>query len=329
MGELHLLHGADEALVSQAVGDLVRRMVGDADRSLMVADLTLDGDDVTVGRLVSEAQTPPFLTDRRVVVARDVQRLDGDEVAALDVYLSEPLPTTDLVLVHAGKPAKKLVDAVRAAGGHVTAVDVGANKRDRTSFVEEQVAASGVRLTAAAQLEVVDQLGEDLNRLAGVLDTLVAAFGPGARIDVDDVVPYLGDGGGVPPWDLTDAIDRGDREAALGALARMVRAGGRHPLQVMAILHAQYGRLLRLDGSGATDEASAGEVIGAKGFAARKALDRVRVMGSDAVHDAVQLLAQADLDLRGRRELPEEAVLEILVARLCRLSRTRQVTGRR
>jgi DNA polymerase-3 subunit delta len=109
----------------------------------------------------------------------------------------------------------------------------------------------------------------------------------------------------------------------------MVRAGGRHPLQVMAILHAQYGRLLRLDGSGATDEASAGEVIGAKGFAARKALDRVRVMGSDAVHDAVQLLAQADLDLRGRRELPEEAVLEILVARLCRLSRTRQVTGRR
>ena len=151
---------------------------------------------------------------------------------------------------------------------------------------------------------MVDQLGEDLNRLAGVLDTLVAAFGPGTRLDVDDVAPYLGDGGGIPPWDLTDAIDRGDREVALGALARMLRAGGRHPLVVMAILHSHYGRLLRLDGSGATDEASAGAVLGLKGFAARKALDRARAMGPEAIHDAIELLANADADLRGRRELP-------------------------
>ena len=44
MAELHLVHGADEALVGQAATDLVRRLVGAADRSLMVADLTLDGD---------------------------------------------------------------------------------------------------------------------------------------------------------------------------------------------------------------------------------------------------------------------------------------------
>ncbi len=46
-------------------------------------------------------------------------------------------------------------------------------------------------------------------------------------------------------------------------------------------------------------------------------------MGSGPVHEAIQLLAQADLDLRGQRELPEEAVLEVLVARLCRLSGSR------
>jgi hypothetical protein len=42
-------------------------------------------------------------------------------------------------------------------------------------------------------------------------------------------------------------------------------------------------------------------------------------------------MAQADMDLRGERELPDEAVLEVLVARLCRLSATRRpaTTGRR
>jgi DNA polymerase III subunit delta len=330
VAELHLIHGADEALVGQAATDLVRRLVGSADRSLMVADLTIDGVDVTAGHVVAEAQTPPFLTDTRVVVVRGAERLDADGVAALQAYLGAPLPKTDLVLIYAGKPTKKLLDVVKGAGGVVAAPDVGSNRRDRSSFVDEQVAASGLRLTTAATAALVDQLGEDVNRLSGILDTLVATFGTGSRLDVDDVTPYLGEGGGIPPWDLTDAIDRGDRPAALGALSRMVHAGGRHPLVVMAILHTHYGRLLRLDGSGAHDEASAGAVLGLKGFAARKAVERARAMGPDAIHSAIQLMAQADMDLRGQRELPEEAVLEVLVARLCRLSATRRAsTGAR
>jgi DNA polymerase-3 subunit delta len=325
MGELHLVHGSDEALVGQAVVELVRRLVGDADRSLMVADLTIDGEEVTVGHLVSECQTPPFLTDRRVVVGRDAQQLGADAVPALVAYLGEPLPSTDLVLVYQGKPTKKLLDAVKSAGGTVVGADVGSNRKERAGFVEEQVAASGLRLSAGALMSVTDQLGEDVNRLAGLLETLVATFGPSSgRLEVDDVAPVLGDAGGIPPWDLTDAIDRGDRVVALGALARMTRAGGRHPLQVMAVLHTHYGRLLRLDGSGARDEVAAGEVLGVKGFAARKALDRARVMGPEATHEAIQLLCRADLDLRGQRELPDDAVLEVLVARLCRLSGSRR-----
>jgi len=319
---LHLIHGSDEALVSQAAADVVRALVGDGERTLMVDDLLFD-DDVNVHRLVATAGTPPFLTDRRVVVARGIERLGPDEVGVLKGYLGEPLPTTDLVLVHQGKAPKRLVDAVVAAKGEVLSTEVGASRRDRAAFVEKQVAASALHLTSAARSLLVDQLGEDVNRLAGLLDTLAATFGPAAHLDAEDVVPYLGDQGGVPPWDLTDAIDRGDRTAALGALARMSQAGGRHPLQVMAVLHAHYGRLLRLDGSGAHDESSAGAVLGIKGFAARKAFERTRAMGPEAVHEAIRLLAAADLDLRGRRELPEGAVLEVLVARLCRLSRTR------
>ena len=119
MAELHLIHGSDEALVGQAATDLVRRLVGSADRSLMVADLTLDGADVTVGHVVAEAQTPPFLTDTRSSCG--AERLDADGVAALQAYLGAPLPTTDLVLIYAGKPTKKLLDAVKGVGGVVAA----------------------------------------------------------------------------------------------------------------------------------------------------------------------------------------------------------------
>jgi DNA polymerase-3 subunit delta len=325
MGELHLVHGTDEPLVGQAVVELSRRLVGSGDRALLVADLTVEGDEVTMGRVVAEAQTPPFLTDKRVVIARAVERVDADGLAQLQRYLEAPLDTTDLVLVHQGRPTKRLLDLVKAAGGTVAGADVGSNRRDRASFVAEQVAAAGLRLDQAALGLVTDHLGEDVNRLAGLLEMLEATFGASTgRVGVDDLAPYLGDGGDVPPWDLTDAIDRGDRVGALDALDRMSKAGSRHPLQIMAVLHSHYTRLLRLDGSGAADEAAAGNVLGIKGFAAKKALERARAMGPEAVHEAVQLLARADLDLRGQRELPEEAVLEVLVARLCRLSGRRR-----
>ncbi len=92
-------------------------------------------------------------------------------------------------------------------------------------------------------------------------------------------------------------------------------------MQLMAILHTHYVRLARLDGVDADSEAQAAEILGIKGFPAKKALTQYRRLGGDGVRRAVDLLAGADLDLRGRRDLDPDVVMEILVARLSRLRR--------
>jgi DNA polymerase-3 subunit delta len=159
----------------------------------------------------------------------------------------------------------------------------------------------------------------------GILETLESAYGDSRILKVADVEPFLGEAGGVPPWDLTDALDRGDTTKALLLLHRMMRAGERHPLQVMAILHNHYTKLLTLDGADAGDEASVAAVLGIKpGFPARKALDQYRKLGNSGVVRAIALLAQADLDLRGAKEWPDELVMEVLVARLSRLGSGRR-----
>ena len=48
-----------------------------------------------------------------------------------------------------------------------------------------------------------------MGRLAGLLDTLASAYGPGATVTVADLEPFLGEAGSLAPWDLTDAIDAG------------------------------------------------------------------------------------------------------------------------
>ncbi|MCU1392119.1 MAG: holA, partial [Ilumatobacteraceae bacterium] len=95
----------------------------------------------------------------------------------------------------------------------------------------------------------------------------------------------------------------------------------RHPLQVMATLHSHYVKFMKVDGTDADSEAAVAGVLGIKpGFPARKVLDQYRRLGSPGVARAIALLAAADLDLRGQRDLPESLVMEVLVARLSRLA---------
>lgn len=319
---VYLITGDDESLLLTAIGDLLKQLVGDGDRSLMVDDF--DGDDFEMRSVVDSAQTPPFLTDARVVVARGIGRFNADDVAPMAAYLSDPLPTTQLVLVAGGgRMPKSLTDALKAAGATTIATAPPSRAKERVGWFDDQIRHSGLKLDGQALQMVAEWLGEDAGRLQGILETLLSTYGTGATLRSADVAPFLGDAGGVPPWDLTDAIDKGDTTRALQLLHRMMRAGERHPLQVMSILHGHYSKLLSLDGSDARDEASAAAVMGIKpGFPARKALDQYRRLGGGGTSRAIGLLGQADLDLRGAKEWPEELVMEVLVARLSRLAGT-------
>ena len=323
---IHLITGDDESLVLSAVTELVHRLVGTEDRTLMVDDFS--GDDYELRAVVDAAQTMPFLTDKRVVVARDIGRFTADDVSPLVAYLNDPLPSTDLVMVAGGgRMAKSLTDAAKKAGGTTTNTTPPTSKRDRSMWIEEQVAGAGMMLDSSALALIAGWMGEEPGRLSGVLETLQSTYGKDRKLSAGDVEPFLGDSGSVPPWDLTDAIDRGDTTAALSMLARMISS--RHPLQVMATLHSHYVRLLKLDGAEANTEQAVADVLGIKaGFPARKALDQYRRLSSGGVARAIDLLAQADLDLRGQRDLPEELVMEVLVARLSRLSPAGGARGR-
>jgi len=321
---VHLVTGDDESLLSSGVRDLVHQLVGGGDRSLMVEEF--DGTEFDLYAVVDAALTPPLLTDHRIVVCRGVGRFTVDDSEPLVTYLDDPMPWTELVLVGGGgKIAKAITDALKRCGVSAVETAAPAKAKDRQGWIDQQLAAAGLGLEGAARAALGAWMGEDAGRLAGVIDTLVSAFGTAGQLTKADVMPFLGDAGDVPPWDLTDAIDRGETTVALTLLHRMMSAGSRHPLQIMSTLHAHYVKMLRLDGANARDEASAAAAMGIRpGFPARKALDQYRRLGTGGVTRAIALMAQADLDLRGAKDWPESLVMEVLVARLSKLVGSRR-----
>ncbi|MGE0879978.1 MAG: DNA polymerase III subunit delta [Acidimicrobiia bacterium] len=317
---LALLRGDDLVLLTNELNDRVHALLGSDDRSLAVSDF--EGDEYTIADVVDAAQTMPFLTDLRIVVAREIGRFAADDLAAIVRYLDDPLPTTALLLTSSGgRLPKALLDALKKQGAEIVDTDPPTGKA-RQGWLDEHFAAAPIRLDGAGRSLITERLGEDLARLAALFETLEATYGTNAKVSAQDIEPFLGEGGSVPPWELTDAIDRGDTAGALSKLGRMMGAGGRHPLQMMATLHGHYGRMLRLDGAEVYDEKAAAALLGMKGstFPAKKALDQTRRLGHEGVVRAIELLADADLDLRGRTDWPDTLVMEVLVARLARLA---------
>jgi DNA polymerase-3 subunit delta len=332
---LTLIKGDDATLVAQSLAAVVKELVGAGDRSLMVeevgeAQYAPDGGEPELTALVNAAHTPPFLTERRVVVGRHLAMFTrGEQVAGLIGWIESPLSTTDVVLVwekgsntqRLGAIPKTLKEALKSAGARE--IDAAPSGRGRKMLLNEKLADASVRLDGSARSAIADHLGDDAGRVQAILESLVSAFGEGTRLSRSDVEPYLGQASDVPPWELTDAIDKGDIAVTLDKLHRMIRGGDRHPLQVMATLHGHYQRALALDGSGVADEKAAAAQLGMKGstFPAKKALTLSRRLGTERTKRAIQLLAQADLDLRGASAMPAETVVEVLAARLARLSR--------
>ncbi|HKY14533.1 MAG TPA: hypothetical protein VJM33_06375, partial [Microthrixaceae bacterium] len=195
----------------------------------------------------------------------------------------------------------------------------------RTTWLAARLGESGVRFDASAKAMIEERLGEDVQRVGGLVTLVDSSFPSGSTVSAADIGPLLGAAGSVPPWELTDAIERGDVKGAITKLQRMTGAGDRHPLQIMATLQTHYERLLRLDGSGVGSETEAAHLLGMKGstFPAKKALDAARRMGSERIATAVRLLAKADVDLRGATAQSAEVVMEVAVGRLARLSSRR------
>lgn len=323
-----LLRGDDEVVLRDAVRLLVEELVGPEDRSLVVEEVEVgapSGDDDArdpLVALVDAAQTPPFLTEHRVVVGRVVDKRErNDLVQPLVDYLIDPLPSTRLVLEwRSGKVPKALAEGITRAGGQVVDTSPG---RKVGEWVQQHLQEANLKVDADGRQRLVAWVGDEPSRLLGLIDLLTSTYGPGAKLGRAEIEPFLGDDGGVPPWDLTDAIDRGDRTTALDLLQRMVGQGDRHPFQVLATLHSHFGRILRLDGAEVATEQQAAELLGIKGstFPAKKALGQARKLGHDRIVRIIDLLAEADLDLRGGKAWPDGLVLEVLVARLATMSR--------
>lgn len=212
--------GADELKREFLVDRLSSRVaqLGDIDfnRDLFVAS-GVSADDV-----IGACNMLPFMSEKRLVIVKDLDKANKALSEALIEYLQSPCETT-LLACTATKLAKntRLYKAFAKIDKKAVVSCEPKNKKELPQQVRSFAQSHGVDMDMAAADRLVTMVGESTVHLDTEVKKIAAALGQGARITVQHVEQYVTRTAEVKPWEYLDPMCERNATKALIALAQM------------------------------------------------------------------------------------------------------------
>src|SRR5687768_555439 len=320
----YLLHGDNDFLKDAAARQIIDRAVDPGVRDFNVE--IRRAADVDAEAMESLLGTPPMMTDRRVVVLRDVGALKKAARAALDRYLANPAPDAVVVLVAAAGAADKALEA------KTTAVEFPILTEDRIpKWIAHHVTTElGGRITPGAAALLLEAIGTDLPQIASELEKLMS-YADGAEIDEAAVGAIVGIRHGATMADVLDAVAARDPIRAIGLLPHVLSLPKTSAVSMVMALTTQmlalaWGRVLRDEGRSSSEverayfgllkesNAMTGRPWGEAIQCWSRALD---AWTSTELSVALDALLTADIALKESRVSSDEQTLVTLILSMC------------
>lgn len=173
------------------------------------------------------------MSERRLVIVRDVDKMDAAALERLAAYAKDPAPYTCLVL-SATKVAKnsKLYRAVAATG--VTFEYAAPRRSEYAAEVVKLLRDRGRKIGMPAAQRLVDIVGRDLRRLDSEADKLTAFVDGEQTVTEADVAAVASASADPSVFELTDAV--GDRDTARAIRLMRKLLASETPLGIHAML---------------------------------------------------------------------------------------------
>jgi DNA polymerase-3 subunit delta len=282
------------------------------------------GDKAVFATIRNELETAPFLSPRRLVLIEQADPFVTAHRAALEKYVTQPVPTATLVLDVKSLPATthlaKLVDSAAT----IVCKAPAAYKLPQWCVGWSASQHQKKLALPAAQL-LVDLVGPEMGLLHQELTKLAVYVGTAPSIETADVDKLVGRSRDEETFKIFEAIGNGDTAAALAILDGLFEQGD-EPIKILGAFSYQLRRLAqiaRLHQHGRT-LFDAFEHLKIHAFQRQKYEQQLRHLGPARTDQLYTWLLETDLGLKGFSQLPPRTLLERLVVRLARRDKTEQ-----
>jgi DNA polymerase-3 subunit delta len=314
---LYLLFGEEEFLVQEAVDLIISTVVDPGTRDFNFNTVYCKG--ASGNEIVNLCQTLPFMAERRLVIAKEIEALKTADLDELLAYLQSPSPSTCLVMIsNQPKYEKKPVIAAVEAAGSVVRFFALLDK-DMQGWIESWVRRRGLSIQRDAVQYVLQTLGNDLQAVNNELEKTVIYVKDRKTITYEDVKAAVGDFREYTPFDLAAALGAKKREKAFLILSRLVQEG-ESPVGLLGSIAWNFRRLMtakamELEGMGPDEimKKLKPQVIFHQAAAFK---EQMRSYSLDELETAIEVLLNADRALKSSG-LSGRMILERMILRLC------------
>ncbi|HOZ46823.1 MAG TPA: DNA polymerase III subunit delta [Candidatus Hydrogenedentes bacterium] len=295
----------EPVLAERAIERLVARFVEPSMKDLVYGSFYADEADAA--DIVLEAQTLPFLAERRVILVRNAEHYSSESAAGpMLAYVQKPCDTTILMLVSSQVDKRtKFYKACEASGVIVECPAL--NEREVVEWVRAAVGALGKTIGYGAVQELIGRAGTHLSDVENAIHVVAGYVGDAPTISDEDVVAACADVAEEEIWALTDAIAASETSDALRALHKLLDLG-KHEDEIMGTIN------WLLKSAYAVAVANKGQPS-VSSFVARKVEPLARKLGVSKLRDAFALCTDTHFMLR-TTSVDSTLALELLVVKL-------------
>ncbi|ASB88294.1 DNA-directed DNA polymerase [Bacillus sonorensis] len=325
-GDIHpvyCLYGKETYLLQETV-QMIRQAVVDEetkDFNLSVFDLEEDALDLAV----EDAETFPFMGERRLVVAKNPSFLTAEKkkeklehnLGALEAYIAQPAPYTVFVLLAPYEKLderKKLTKLLKKHAHMVEAKEL--NGKETADFMKSLAASEGKQIETEAAEELVILCNASLSAIAQEVKKLSTYIGDRDQIMLDDVRKLVARGLEQNIFELINKVVNRRRTEALQIFYDLLKQN-EEPIKMMALIANQFRLILHTkyfsqQGYGQKQIASNLKV---HPFRIKLASDQARLFSEQELKSIIEQLAVIDYEMKtGKKD--KQLLLELFLLRL-------------
>lgn len=317
---LYLFYGEEDYLIEQSINIIIEKIIGSKDE---VFDLTyLDGNDISMEKLVTACDTFPMLNDRRLVILKKFSGFKNNALPSdnLVEYIAKIQETTCLVVITNDKPDKRkaLYKAFKENGIIVNFEQLKNNEL-------RKFALSGFKkykknLDRNALDNFIYLSNHNLRIIKSDIEKICNYAGERTIIDINDIDKLVGYSFTQSIFDMVEAI--GNRNAGKTITIYNGLIGeGQSFYQIMPMIIRQIRQIMKYKvyKNKLTNKSILAKEIGVPPFVLNKLNKQEIAFSLDNLKKAVELCNDTDNKLKNGIIQDSQIGMELLLVKLCNI----------
>lgn len=280
--------------------------------------LTMKGSHFMISRFKEEVETLPFLSKKVSIHIQEADQLNSEDVKEIVSYIQKPNPWVFLLLSSETLPSKPLLRAVEEGGCLLTLQEEKPWEKEKHTLVwlSQEAAKEGIHLSQEGARALIKEIGMDRELLKREIEKLICYLGKKGQASLEDVRAVACHMPQETLWQLSEAIFKMNRPAAL-AIAKRLLESGEVIFVIFSQLRSQFRQAVEILKSFQSGGASAVAKVFPylKGGLLQKKIDEAHHYGLTRLEQA--LLHVFEMEVRAKNSNDDAGfLLELLIIKL-------------